>query len=166
MSKVKFKGQECRLGGSLPSIDQLAPNFVLADSELKNVSLNDFKGKKKALWVVPSLDTDVCLTSTKKLNEIAKKHSDIVFLVVSADLPFAHKRICSSEKLTNIKTLSSIRGPDFGENYGLVIKEGPLMGLLARAVVVINEHDKVTYFELVPEITLEPNYSGFEAALT
>ena len=131
-------------------------------SDLKDVTLADFKGKKKLLNIVPSLDTPVCATSTKKFNEHAAGRNDVVMLMISADLPFAQQRFCHIEKLSNVITLSLMRSRKFAKDYGVLITDGPLEGITARAVVVIDENDKVIYTQLVPEIGQEPDY---EAAL-
>lgn len=160
--QVKFKGAPVHTNGQLPSVGSQAPDFVLVSQDLKECSLKDYKGKRKLLSVVPSLDTSVCSTSAKKFNEAMKAHPEVVALVVSADSPFAQKRVCGAENLTNIVTLSLVRSKDFARKYGLELVDGPLAGLCARCVLVLDENDKILYEELVPEITQEPNY---EAAL-
>jgi len=130
--------------------------------DLSDVGLDKFAGKKKIISVVPSLDTGVCAMSARKFNQELGKLEDTVLINVSADLPFAQKRFCESEKLAHIVTLSAFRSPAFGRDYGVQIVEGPLAGLLARAVVVLDAQNKVLHAQLVPEITQEPDY---EAAL-
>ena len=129
------------------------------------MALADFKGKKKLLNIVPSLDTPTCATSTRKFNAEASSLDNTVVLVVSADLPFAAKRFCETEGLDNVKTLSSFRSPDFARNYGVALSTGPLSGLTARAVVVLDEANKVLHSELVGEIADEPDYAAALAAL-
>lgn len=162
MADIKLKGNPIKTNGQLPKKGASAPDFNLVDKDLANHSLKDYKGKRKILSTNPSLDTSVCSTVAKKFNEKIKEHPDILCLVITADLPFAQKRFCNQEKADNIITLSMMRNKDFAKNYGILIEDGPLAGLCARAVIVLDENDKVLYAELVPEITQEPNY---EAAL-
>ncbi|HUW26738.1 MAG TPA: thiol peroxidase [Gallionella sp.] len=163
MSTVKLKGNTVNLLGDFPQVGQSAPVFTLVDKDLKDVTLDNFVGKRKVLNIVPSLDTAVCATSTRKFNEAASKLNNTVVLVISADLPFAMNRFCVAEGLNNVVTLSLMRGREFMRNYGVEIADSGLRGVAARAVVVLDENNKVTYTELVPEITQEPNY---DAALT
>ena len=165
MSTVKLKGNPVNLLGDFPKVGQSAPAFTLVDKDLKDVALGNFAGKRKVLNIVPSLDTAVCATSTRKFNEAASKLNNTVVLVISADLPFAMNRFCVAEGLTNVVTLSLMRGREFMRNYGVEIADSGLRGVAARAVVVLDENDKVTYTELVPEITQEPNYDAALAAL-
>ncbi len=166
MVTVALKGNPIRISGDLPALNAVAANFLLVDADLKDHSLSEFKDKRKLLSIVPSLDTAVCSLSAKKFNEAAKKQPGVVILVISADLPFAQKRFCQSEKVENVLTLSMMRSKDFAKNYGVLIEEGPLAGICARAVVVLDENDRVIYRELVPEITQEPNYDKALEALT
>ena len=142
-----------------------APDFTLTGNDMKDVSLKDFAGKKKVISIVPSLDTAVCAKSTKEFNERAAAHPTTVVLVISSDLPFAQKRFCGAEGISNLVTLSTVRGRDFHQSYGVDILDGPLKGLTARGVVVLDENNKVLYSELVPEIAQEPNYEAALAAL-
>lgn len=158
MASVKFKGSEVHTNGELPKIASKAPDFVLTDGNLNDHTLKDFFGKRKLLSIVPSLDTSVCALSAKKFNDAAKQNPNIMVLFVSADLPFAQKRFCQQESLQNIQTLSMLRSKDFAKNYGVLLVDGPLAGLCARAVVVLDENDNVLYRELVSEITQEPDY--------
>jgi thiol peroxidase len=164
MATVTLKGNPIHTNGDLPAAGAPAPDFKLTGVDLKDVSLADFKGKKKILNIVPSLDTAVCATSTRKFNETGGKLPNTVVLVVSADLPFAMKRFCTTEGLENVVSLSMIRGKGFAKDYGVLLQDGPLAGLSARAVVVLDENDKVVYRELVPEIGQEPNYDAALAA--
>ena len=158
MAKITLRGNPIHTGGELPQVGAKAPDFVLTGNDLKDVSLEHFAGKKKILNIVPSLDTAVCATSTRRFNEDAGKLANTVVLVISDDLPFAQKRFCTTEGLTNVVALSELRNRDFGAAYGARITDGPMAGLLSRAVVVIDEHDKVVYTEQVPEIAHEPDY--------
>lgn len=154
-----FKNSPIHTNGNLPKKGTKAPDFLLVTKDLENRSLKDYKGKKKLLSVNPSLDTPVCSTVAKTLNEKIQAHPGVCVLVISADLPFAQKRFCSQEKIDNILTLSTMRGQDFAKNYGVLIQDGPLAGLCARAILVLDENDLVTYTELVTEITQEPKYA-------
>lgn len=158
MTHVTFKSKPIRLSGALPKVGTKAPDFILVGESLQDFSLKNFRGKKKILSIVPSLDTDVCSLSTKKFNEAIASHEEVQVLVVSADLPFAQKRFCTQEGVENVLTLSMMRSKDFAKSYGVLIEDGPLAGLCARAVVVLDEEDKVLYTQLVPEITQEPDY--------
>ncbi|MDX1252575.1 MAG: thiol peroxidase [Gammaproteobacteria bacterium] len=165
MATITLKGNPINTNGDLPALASKTPYFRLVTEDLEDKTLDDFKGKKKLLNIVPSLDTSVCATSTKKFNEFAKSRSDVVMLVISADLPFAMKRFCGNEGLSNVIPLSMMRGRNFAKEYGVLIQDGPLAGLTARAVVVLDENDKVLYTELVPEIAQEPDYDKAMAAL-
>jgi len=165
MAIIRFKDNPTSTNGELPAVGSKAPDFSLVGPDLNDVSLEDFKGKKKLLNIVPSLDTPVCAASSKKFNEEAKSRADTVVLVISADLPFAQTRFCSAENTDEIKTLSLMRGDDFAKDYGVLIQDGPLAGLTARAVVVIDENDKVSYTQLVPDIGDEPDYDKALGAL-
>ena len=165
MATVTLKGSPIHTSGELPAVGAAAPDFRLTGADLKDVSLADYKGKRKILNIVPSLDTPVCATSTRKFNEQGGKLPNTVVLVVSADLPFAAKRFCVAEGLQNVVTLSTFRAKEFAQRWGVTLVDGPLAGVTARAVVVIDEHDKVTYTELVPEIAQEPNYDKALAAV-
>jgi len=165
MAKITLQGNPINTNGDLPKIGAAAPDFKLTDADLNDVSLASFKGKKKLLSIVPSLDTPVCATSTKKFNDYAKGRGDVVMLIVSADLPFAQKRFCAAENTANVKTLSMMRDKNFARDYGVLIQDGPLKGITARAIVVLNEDDKVIYHQLVPEITQEPDYDHALTAL-
>ena len=165
MAAITLKGNTIHTNGDLPAVGKQAPDFVLVDRDLNDVSLARFAGKKKLLNIVPSLDTPVCATSTKKFNDSAKTKTDTAFLVISADLPFAMGRFCSAEGADNVVALSMMRSHDFARDYGVHIEDGPLAGITARAVVVLDENDKVVYTELVTEITQEPDYDGALNAL-
>jgi thiol peroxidase len=165
MATVTLKGNPIDVAGSFPQKGQKAPAFKLVAKDLKDVSLADYAGKRKVLNIVPSLDTAVCATSTRKFNEKAGSLTNAIVLVISADLPFAAGRFCSAEGLNNVVTLSTLRGREFMKAYGVEITSGPLAGVTARGVVVLDENDKVLHAELVPEITQEPNYDAALAVL-
>lgn len=165
MAKITLQGNAINTSGELPSVGTDAPDFVLVDSDLTNTSLKNFEGFKKILNIVPSLDTPVCQKSTKEFNARVEKMADTVALVITADLPFAMKRFCSTEALESIKPLSMMRSRNFAKDYGVLITDGPLEGITARAVVVLDKDDKILYTELVEEIANEPNYDdAIEAA--
>jgi thiol peroxidase len=164
MAQVTLKGNPIHTNGDLPAVGSKAPDFKLTAGDLKDLTLGDFKGKKKILNIVPSLDTPVCATSTRRFNETAGKLPNTVVLVVSADLPFASKRFCTTEGIQNVTTLSLMRDKNFAKDYGVLIQDGPLAGVTARAVVVVDENDKVVYRQLVPEIGQEPDYDKALAA--
>jgi thiol peroxidase len=165
MATITLKGKPISTFGELPALGSTAPEFKLVGEDLQDVTLASLKGRKKILNIVPSLDTSVCATSARKFNERAKEIPGCVIAMVSADLPFAAERFRSSEGLTEIITLSMMRSQDFGRDYGVLITSGPLAGLCARAVVVIDENDKVVHRQLVAEIAREPNYEEVLAAL-
>ena len=165
MATVTFKGTPLNTNGDLPAVGAAAPEFKLVNGQLQDVGLADFAGKKKLMSIVPSLDTSVCALSTRKLDEESKKHSDAVVLVISADLPFAQKRFCDAEGLNNVVPLSMMRSRNFAKDYGVLQVNGPLAGLTARAVIVLDENNRVRYTELVPEIAQEPDYAAALAAL-
>ena len=165
MAQITLGGNPIHTNGDLPKVGSTAPDFKLQDADFKDLSLADFKGKKKLLNIVPSLDTPVCAMSTKKFNEQAARHPNTVMLIISADLPFAMKRFCSAENTDKVRTLSMMRDRHFAKDYGVLITDGPLAGITARAIVVIDENNKVVYTEMVPEIKQEPNYDKALVAL-
>lgn len=165
MASITLKGNPINTNGELPAVGSRAPDFRLANVELADVSLTDFKGKKKVLNIFPSIDTPTCALSTKKFNEQCARHPDVAFLMISADLPFAMSRFSSAEGTDNVTSLSMMRSRNFAKDYGVLITDGPLAGIAARAVVVIDENDKVVYTELVGEIADEPDYDQAVAAL-
>ncbi len=160
MASVTFKGNPIEVGGSFPRLGQTAEDFTLVGKDLNEVSLRDYAGRRKVLNIVPSLDTSVCATSTRKFNQKAGDLANTVVLVISADLPFASSRFCAAEGLDNVVTLSTFRGGPFKRAYGVEITSGPLAGLCARGVVVLDQNNKVLHSELVPEIAQEPNYDA------
>jgi thioredoxin-dependent peroxiredoxin len=165
MASVTLGGNPVSVAGNFPRPGDTAPDFSLTGKDLKDVSLKDYAGKRKVLNIVPSLDTPVCAASTRRFNQSAGGLPNTVVLVISADLPFAMKRFCEAEGLDNVVTLSTVRGRDFHAKYGVDIADGALKGLAARAVVVIDENNKVKYSQLVPEIKSEPDYDAALAAL-
>lgn len=165
MANITLKGNPFHTSGELPEVGSEAPNFRLVSADLQDVTLETYKGKTKVLNIVPSLDTAVCAVSARKFNEKAASIRDAVVLVVSADLPFAMKRFCTTEGLHNVSPLSMMRGRNFAKEYGTLITDGPLEGISARAVVVIDANDKIVYTQLVPEIGEEPNYDAALAAI-
>lgn len=158
MANIKLKGNLIHTNGELPQVGSQAPDFMLVNQELENQSLQNFQTKKKLLSILPSLDTSTCSLMAKKFNEAIKDHPEVVTLVISADLPFAQKRFCGQENTHNIITLSMMRNQDFARDYGVLIQDGPLAGICARAVVVLDESNKVLYAQMAEEISEEPNY--------
>lgn len=165
MAKITLKGNLVNTSGNLPEKGTKAPGFKLVKSDLGNLSLAELKGKKLILNIFPSLDTSVCATSVRKFNQLAAGKIDTVVLAISKDLPFAHSRFCTTEGITNVVTLSGFRDSAFGKSYGVDIIDGPLTGLYARSIVVIDKDGKITYTEQVPEIGQEPDYDKALAAL-
>jgi len=165
MATVTLQGQPLQIEGQLPKPGAEAPGFRLVNAELKDVTLHDFAGRRKVLNIFPSIDTAVCATSVRKFNQRAAQLPNTVVLCISADLPFAQKRFCGAEGLNNVVTLSLMRGRSFAEDYGVAIATGPLAGLTARAVVVLDERNRVLHSQLVPEIAQEPDYEAAIKAL-
>jgi thiol peroxidase len=166
MATVTLKGNPVRTSGSLPAVGSQAPDFRLVDGKLNEVTLGSYPGKKKILSIVPSLDTGVCAASTRKFNEKASALANTVVLVISADLPFAQSRFCTAEGLENVVPLSMMRGREFAKDYGMLIEDGPLAGIAARAVVALDENNRVIHSQLVPEITTEPDYESVLKAMS
>ena len=154
---VTLRGNPVRVDGDLPAAGAQAPDFKLTSGTLADVSLKDFAGKRKVLNIVPSLDTPTCAVSARKFNESAGDLNNTTVLVVSADLPFAARRFCELEGLKNVAHLSTFRHPEFLKAWGVALAEGPMAGLTARAVVVLDENDKVIHSQMVPEIAQEPD---------
>ncbi len=165
MATITLHGNAIQTNGNLPETGSKAPDFKLIKSDLSVLTLDDLKGKKVVLNIFPSLDTDVCAASVRRFNAEASKLNNTVVVCVSRDLPFAHKRFCTTEGLDNVVTASDFRDNSFGKAYGLVITEGPLTCLHSRAVVVLDEHAVVKYTEQVSEILEEPNYEKALAAI-
>ena len=164
MAQVTFKGSAVTTSGNLPAVGSKAPDFRLVGPDLTEKSLESFAGKKKVLTINPSYDTGVCQKAARTFNQRMSEREDVVVLMISADLPFAQKRFCEAESLDNVVPLSSFRST-FAADYGLNMVTGPLAGLTARAVVVLDEQNKVALSQLVPEIVQEPDYDAVVAAL-
>lgn len=165
MSKVTFRGNPITVKGPFPAVGAAAPAFALVDKDLGQRTLADYAGKRKVLNIFPSIDTGVCAASVRRFNQLAGGMKNTEVLCISADLPFAQGRFCGAEGIDNVTMLSTMRGREFLENYGVAIADGPLAGLAARAVVVLDEHDQVRHAELVDEIGHEPDYDAALAAL-
>ncbi|HLO66025.1 MAG TPA: thiol peroxidase [Holophaga sp.] len=165
MAQVTLKGNPVHTSGELPRIGAAAPAFTLTRKDLSETTLADHKGKRVVLNIFPSIDTPTCATSVRTFNAKANALANTVVLCVSQDLPFAAGRFCAAEGLDNVVPASAFRSPEFGQAYGVTVVDGPLRGLLARSVVVLDEAGKVTHVELVPEITQEPDYAAALAVL-
>ena len=165
MANITLKGNAIETAGALPAKGTAAPDFTLVKTDLSEVTLATYKGKKIVLNIFPSIDTPVCANSVRQFNKTAGEMNDTVVLCISADLPFAHSRFCETDGLKNVESLSVFRSPAFGKDYGVTITTGPIAGLLSRAIVVTDGSGKVVYSEQVPEITQEPNYDAALAAL-
>ncbi len=165
MATVTLQGNPLNTNGELPRVGTDAPDFHLTNGDLGPASLKDYRGKKCLLNIVPSLDTPTCAASARKFNETVGERSDAVCLVISADLPFAQSRFCSIEGLENVHGLSMMKSKNFAKDYGVLLTDGPLEGLSARAVVIVDEQGKVIYTQLVPEIGDEPDYEAAMQAL-
>ncbi|MBF6649879.1 thiol peroxidase [Methylobacter sp. BlB1] len=164
MATIKFQGKPLHTSGELPAVGSKAPDFTLVNGKLQEVTLATYAGKRKILNIVPSLDTPVCAASTRKFNEKASRLDNTVVLVVSADLPFAQARFCEAEGLKNVIPLSTFRS-SFTDDYGVRITDTILAGLAARAIVILDENDKVIYTQQVDEVANEPDYESALAAL-
>lgn len=160
METILFKGQPCHTCGTVPGVGETAPCFHLAGPDLSQILCSDFAGKRVVLNVFPSLDTEVCARSVRRFNEEAAKHDDVVVICVSMDLPFAMGRFCTIEGIKNVLFGSAFRSPIFGQKYGLQLVDGPLAGLLARCVLILDENRRVIFRDLVHEITDEPAYDA------
>lgn len=160
MAKITLKGNEINTSGDLPLVGSQAPDFLVTKTDLSDMSLGDVKGKRVILNIFPSIDTGICAASVRHFNAAAADLDNTVILCVSRDLPFAHARFCRAEGIEKVESVSEMRNNSFGDNYSVRIVDGPLAGLLARAVVVLDEAGKVIYTEQVPEIGQEPNYAA------
>ncbi len=165
MAQVTLKGTPIKTNGDMPKKGSSAPDFLLVDANLNDVALATYKGKKKLINIVVSLDTGICEQSAKTLAEVASKYPDTVFLTVSSDLPFAQARVCKPGTAPNAFTLSMMRSRNFAKDYGVLQTDGPMAGICTRAVVVLDANDKVLYTQLVPEIATDPNLDAALAAL-
>ncbi|MBN2423464.1 MAG: thiol peroxidase [Calditrichaceae bacterium] len=158
MAEITLKGNKIYTIGNLPEVGSKAPDFVLTKTDLSDFSLKDLRGKRVVLNIFPSLDTSVCAMSVRRFNDEAQKLENTVVVCASMDLPYAHKRFCATEGLENVLSASELRDKNFGNLYGVRIVDGPMAGLLSRAVVILDEQGKVVYTEQVPEIGQEPDY--------
>lgn len=163
--QVTFKGQNVHIEGQFPALGQHAPKLTLTTADLQDIQLTEFSQKRKVITIFPSIDTGTCATSVRKFNQLASELHNTVVLCVSMDLPFAQSRFCGSDGLDNVITLSAFRHAEFLVDWGVVIADSPLKGLTARAIVVLDEEDKVLHAELVSEIANEPNYDAALAVL-
>lgn len=164
MATVTLKGNPIHTAGELPEVGTAAPDFTLVKTDLSAVSLKDLAGQTVVLSIFPSVDTPTCAASVRRFNAELDKAGTVTVLCASADLPFAHKRFCGAEGLERVASVSDLRDKDFGTRYGVTIVDGPLAGLLARAVVVIGADGKVKYTQLVSEVAEEPDYAAALAA--
>ena len=165
MATTALKGNVVNTNSDLPAVGSKAPAFSLTAGDLSAATLETFAGKKKVLNIVPSLDTPVCAASARHFNQDVAAMDNTVVLVISADLPFAQGRFCSTEGLEDVVPLSLMNSRNFAEDYGVLLVDGPLAGICARAVVIVDETDTVIYSQLVPEITEEPDYAAVMAAV-
>lgn len=165
MAKVTYKGASYQTHGELPTVGSHAPDIMLVDTDLKNVSLANWGGLRKIMSIFVSIDRPVCSKSVIEFDRLVAGHDDVVALMVSYDLPFAHDRLQEQHHLNNVVGLSAIRHAGFGENYGVQILDGPLAGMFARAVVVVDENDTVVHVEHIEDISAEPDYAAAFRAL-
>jgi len=165
MAIVTFNGTPLHTVGSLPPIGSQAPDFIVTKTDLGEINLKNYLGKKILINVFPSLDTTTCANAMRHFNELSTQLPGTLILCVSVDLPFAQKRFCVAEHLDNVQCVSVFRHPAFGKDYGVTLIDPPLTGLLSRAVIGLDEHGKVIYIEQVPEITQEPNYDAILTAM-
>jgi thiol peroxidase len=165
MAQVTFKGDAVNTCGQLPGRGEDAPDCTLVKADLSEFTFSELKGQRVVLNIFPSIDTPVCAASVRRFNQAAASLRDTTVLCISVDLPFAHTRFCAAEGLDKVVPLSAFRCAAFGEKYGVTIADGPLAGLLARAVLVVGEDGNVIYSQLVPEIAEEPDYDAALAAL-
>lgn len=166
MATTQMKDVTVKLVGELPVVGSVAPDFTLADSTMTDRSLAEFRGKSVVMSIFPTLDTGVCAASIRRFNEEAARHENAVVLCISADLPLAHKRFCAAEGIENVVTLSTFRNAEFGDVYGVRMKNGGFAGLMARSVIVLDATGRVVYTELVPAVGQEPNYEAAMAAIS
>lgn len=165
MAVITLQGNEIHTSGSLPAVGAPAPDFTLVNKDLENVSIKNLGSNYKLISIVPSLDTPVCTVSTKKFNDIAERYPDVDFIIISADLPFAMSRFCGIEETRNVTCLSMMRSRNFAKDYGVLLEDGPLEGITARAVLVLDTENNVAHTQLVEEIADEPDYDAALSAL-
>jgi thiol peroxidase len=166
MTTITLNGSPLHTIGTLPPVGSNAPDFTVTKTDLGDIRLSNYHGNKIILNIFPSLDTSTCAAAMRKFNEIAEKLSHVLILCISEDLPFAQKRFCTAEHLQNVQPVSVFRNPEFGEKYGVMIEDGPVAGLLSRAVVVIDENGKIVYTEQVKELSNEPDYEAMVQAIS
>ena len=166
MAQVTLKGNPVQTIGNLPAVGEAAPGFTLVDKELQEITLTTYAGQKVVLNIFPSVDTPTCAMSVRRFNADIEKTGNAVAVCASMDLPFAHARFCGAEGLDKVVSASAFRNAEFGRDYGVTITDGPLKGLFARAVVVVDENGRVAYTQLVPEIADEPDYEAALKALS
>ncbi len=166
MTKIKLGDFEVTLNGQLPSVGSQLPDFLLADENLSNMTLNDFKGKKLVLNIFPSMNTPVCSASVVKFNQLASSFENTIVLCISRDLAFGHKQFCINNNIENVVFLSDMRSENFANNLGILHTNGKFQGLLARSVIVVDEDKNIIYTELVPQTGQEPNYDKVIEVLT
>lgn len=160
MANTKLAGNPVQLAGEFPTVNAVIDQLVAVKQDLSELTLDEYKGKRKILNIFPSIDTDVCATSVRTFNQQAVEMKNTVVICLSADLPFAHKRFCGAEGIENVETASLFRNHDFAGTHGVLVEDGPLRGLTARAVIVLNENNAVLHAELVDDITHEPDYKA------
>ena len=165
MAKIQHEGGTYRTHGELPSVGSRAPDFSLVNTELKDVTLANWLGMRKIFNIFPSIDTPVCANSVIAFDKYSKDYDDVAELMISYDLPFAHRRFCEKHSLERVVGMSAIRHMGFGENYGVQIVEGPLAGMFSRAVVVLDENNTVVHQEQIEDLAKEPNYKAAYQAL-
>ena len=165
MSSISYNGKTYPIAGDLPNVGSRAPDIMLVNTDLQNVSLSNWSGKRKIMNIFVSVDTEDCATSVVKFSAMAEGHDDIAMLMVSYDLPFAHSRFLDEKSIRNVSALSAVRHAGFGENYGVLITEGPLTGMFSRAVVVLDENNTVVHAEHIEDIETEPDYEAAFNAL-
>ena len=165
MAKINHDGGTYRTHGELPSVGSRAPDFSLVNTDLKDVTLANWLGMRKIFNIFPSIDTPVCAASVIAFDKYSKDYDDVAELMISYDLPFAHRRFCDKHSLQRVVGLSAIRHMGFGENYGVQIIEGPLAGMFSRAVVVLDENNTVVHREQIEDLSIEPDYAAAYQAL-
>ena len=165
MSKIQYEGGNYRTHGELPAVGSRAPDFSLVNTDLKDVTLANWLGMRKIFNIFPSIDTPVCAASVIAFDKYSKDYDDVAELMISYDLPFAHRRFCDKHSLQRVIGLSAIRHMGFGENYGVQIVEGPIAGMFSRAVVVLDENNTVVHREQIEDLSIEPNYAAAYQAL-
>ncbi len=165
MATVTLHGLPMHTVGDLPRIGTQAPEFILTKKDLTDTRLSDYKGHKVLLNIFPSIDTGICAMSVRRFNSEAVNLGDTRVLCISRDLPFAHARFCGAEGIDKVESLSILRDLNFGVDYGTALKDGPMAGLMARVVMILDENGIVQYVQIVPEIGQEPNYEDAILAL-